>query len=566
MTKKRLRCAVYTRKSTEEGLDQDFNSLDAQREACEAYVKSQLHEGWALLRDRYDDGGYSGGSMSRPALTRLLAEVRAGRVDVIVVYKVDRLTRALSDFARLVEIFDSHCVSFVSVTQQFNTTTSMGRLTLNVLLSFAQFEREVTAERIRDKIAASKRKGMWMGGVVPLGYDAVEKKLVVNQDEARTVQAIFQLYLDLGTVARVKEAADEQGLRTKPRRPNNGERTGGQTFTRGHLYKVLSNPIYVGEVAHKGESYRGEHDAIIERTMWNDVQQRLRQNGVARSSTTNSRSPSLLAGLLTEENGERLTPSHAGKSGRRYRYYVSGASADTGSKRNRASLRLPAPEIEAVVVRELVAFLRDPARVLDALGVSLTSTKNVSRAIENATALSDQIESGSATDRSNLVRAILLRVNVDEAALRFVVCRSSLAAILRGAPHEKHADDADVFVFETPVALKRRGVESKLVLGNGQASRATPDRVLIDAVRKGHLWLEQLKSGQVRSARELAKKLRTDRSDMGRTLRLAFLAPDIVEAIFAGRQPVTCTASRLRRLSHLPLLWAEQRRVLGFDA
>jgi site-specific DNA recombinase len=340
----------------------------------------------------------------------------------------------------------------------------------------------------------------------------------------------------------------------------------GESFTRGHLYKLLSNPIYVGEVFHRGENYPGEHEAIIERATWSEVQTRLKQNGVPRTSTTNARSPSLLSGLLTGANGERLTPSHAGKSGRRYRYYVSSASVGASSKSNRETLRLPAPEIEAVVVREVAAFLRDPTRVLDALGVSSTSTKSVSRAIENAAALADQLEAGPAAEQSKLLRGILLRVDVGEAALRFVVRRRGLAAILDGEPHEKHADEAEIFVFETPITLKRRGVEAKLVLGNGQAPRTVPDRVLIDAVRKGHLWLEQLKSGQVRSVRELAKKLGTDRADMGRTLRLAFLAPDIVEAILAGRQPVTCTVSRLRRLSHLPLLWADQRRVLGFDA
>lgn len=565
MKEKRLRCAVYTRKSTEEGLDQGFNSLDAQREACEAYVKSQLHEGWTLLRDRYDDGGYSGGTMNRPALTRLLSEVRAGRVDVIVVYKVDRLTRALSDFARLVEIFDSHGVSFVSVTQQFNTTTSMGRLTLNVLLSFAQFEREVTAERIRDKIGASKRKGMWMGGVVPLGYHAVEKKLVVNPEEASIVRTIFQLYLELGTVARVKEAADEQGLRTKPRQPNNGERSGGEPFTRGHLYKLLSNPIYVGEVAHKGENYPGEHEAIIERATWIEVEERLRQNGVPRASTRNARSPSLLSGILRAENGQRLTPSHASKGDRRYRYYVSGSSVIAGAERNLTRSRLPAHEIEAAVLREVSTFLRDPALVLDALGATSTSTKIVSAAIDNAAKLAEQIEVGSAVEQSKLLRAILLRIEAGAASLRFVVSRRGLATIVGGEPHKKQTDDSDTVVFERPLVLKRRGVEAKLVVGNGQPTRATPDPVLIDAVRKGHLWLEKLKSGEVRSVRELAKKLGTDRSDTGRTLRLAFLAPDIVEAILAGRQPVTCTASRLRRLSHLPLLWADQRRALGFD-
>jgi site-specific DNA recombinase len=566
MTKKRLRCAVYTRKSTDEGLDQDFNSLDAQREACEAYIKSQLHEGWTLLRDRYDDGGYSGATMNRPALSRLLQEVRAGRVDVIVVYKVDRLTRALSDFARLVETFDSQSISFVSVTQQFNTTTSMGRLTLNVLLSFAQFEREVTAERIRDKIGASKKKGMWMGGVVPLGYDAAHKKLVVNKEEAETVRTIFRLYLERGTVARVKDAADQMGLRTKPRKPNNGTRSGGDRFTRGHIYKLLANPIYAGEVFHKGQHFPGEHEGIIERETWEQVQAKLRENGIERGSTTNSRRLSILAGLLFHETGERLSPSYASKSGRRYRYYVSRSEAGDSADERSCGLRLPAAEIEGIVIRETAAILGDPSRVLEAVGATCESAERVSAITRKAASLGDQLLGGTATERNSLLRAILTRVEVGEQCLRFVINRRSMAEAIGAVLPDEAPDGGFVAVFEMAATFKRRGVEMKLVLGDTERGALTPDPVLIDAVSKGHAWLEQLKSGQVASARALAEKLGRDRADLGKTLRLAFLAPDIVEAIFSGRQPVTCTVSRLRRLSHLPLAWAEQRKLLGFDA
>src|SRR6201987_5732239 len=271
----RRRCAIYTRKSSEEGLEQEFNSLAAQREACEAFIRSQQHEGWLLARTRYDDGGFSGGNMDRPALQGLLAEIRAGRFDIVVVYKVDRLTRSLADFARLVELFDAEAVSFVSVTQQFNTTSSMGRLTLNVLLSFAQFEREVTGERIRDKIAASKKKGMWMGGNVPLGYDADERTLVINPAEAETVRHIFALYRELGCVRRVKEEADRLGLRTKCRTAANGAERGGKPFSRGHLYTLLSNPIYTGRIAHKGEPPPGQQPALIDDESWSTVRDQL---------------------------------------------------------------------------------------------------------------------------------------------------------------------------------------------------------------------------------------------------------------------------------------------------
>src|SRR5438552_3120505 len=268
----RKRCAIYTRKSSEEGLEQEFNSLQAQCEACEAYIRSQRHEGWISARTRYDDGGFSGGNMERPALQRLLADIQASRIDIIVVYKVDRLTRSLADFARLVEIFDTQGVSFVSVTQQFNTTSSMGRLTLNVLLSFAQFEREVTGERIRDKIAASKKKGMWMGGLVPLGYDLRDHELVINPAGAEMIRTLFRLYRELGTVRRVKEAADRLGLVTKQRQQRSGRLTGGEPFTRGHLYKILSNPLYIGEIEHKGVQYPGQHPPLIDGATWDAVQ------------------------------------------------------------------------------------------------------------------------------------------------------------------------------------------------------------------------------------------------------------------------------------------------------
>src|ERR1700739_1669006 len=307
----RQRCATYTRKSSEEGLVQEFNSLAAQREACEAYIRSQQHEGWLLARHRYDDGGFSGGNLERPALQGLLADIRAGRIDIVVVYKVDRLTRSLADFARLVELFDAQGVSFVSVTQQFNTTSSMGRLTLNVLLSFAQFEREVTGERIRDKIAASKKKGMWMGGIVPLGYDASERTLVINPAEAETVRCIFTLYRELGCVRRVKEEADRLGLSTKRSTMASGTERGGKLFSRGHLYRLLSNPIYIGQIAHKGELYPGQHPALIDAETWTAVRDQLGTNATNRRGQAHATEPSLLAGVLVDAQGERLTPSHA---------------------------------------------------------------------------------------------------------------------------------------------------------------------------------------------------------------------------------------------------------------
>jgi site-specific DNA recombinase len=361
----RKRCAIYTRKSSEEGLEQEFNSLAAQREACEAFICSQRNEGWVLARTRYDDGGFSGGNMERPALQGLLVDIRAGRIDTVVVYKVDRLTRSLADFARLVEVFDAQGASFVSVTQQFNTTSSMGRLTLNVLLSFAQFEREVTGERIRDKIAASKKKGMWMGGNVPLGYDASERTLVLNPAEAETVRRIFDLYRKLGCVRRVKEEADRLGLRTKCSTTADGTKRGGRPFSRGHLYGLLSNPIYTGQIAHKGELYPGQHPALIENETWTAVRNQLAANTSDHRHRAKAAEPSLLAGLLVDARGERLIPSHAIKKGRRYRYYVSAALITEAGTDRAQGWRIVAREIEEVVVSILIEGLASPAKLVE---------------------------------------------------------------------------------------------------------------------------------------------------------------------------------------------------------
>jgi site-specific DNA recombinase len=322
--KKMFRCAIYTRKSTEHNLDLEFNSLDAQREACEAYIKSQAHEGWRLIPDYFDDGAFSGASLDRPALQKILADVRIGKVDIIVVYKVDRLTRSLTDFAKLVELFDQHAVSFVSVTQSFNTTSSMGRLTLNVLLSFAQFEREVIGERVRDKIAASKRKGIWVGGPVPFGYASINKKLVVVPEEAETVRMIFRRYLELGSVGALVEDLDRRGIRTRRRTETKGRTIGGIRFGVGPLAYLLKNRCYVGEVVYQGEAHLGEHEGILDRDTFEAVQAKLATGAVERRLRLKG-SPAILTGRIFDDRGNRMTPTHSNKLGVRYRYYVSHA-------------------------------------------------------------------------------------------------------------------------------------------------------------------------------------------------------------------------------------------------
>jgi len=350
---RKLRCAVYTRKSTEEGLDMEFNSLDAQREACEAYIASQKAEGWTLVPDRYDDGGFSGATLERPAVKRLLADVEAALIDVVVVYKIDRLSRSLMDFAKLVEVFDRKGVTFVSVTQSFNTTTSMGRLTLNILLSFAQFEREVIGERIRDKFAASRKKGMWMGGYPPLGYDIKDRKLVVNDAEAATVRMIFQRFLRVGSMTKLIVALRSEGLTTK----------GGKPVDKGYIYRILNNRVYLGQAVHKGTAYPGEHQAIIDQPLWDRVHSILRESPRTRGMRTRAQTPALLKGLIFGANGVAMTPSHTRRNGKLYRYYVS----TDALKRDSTSCpvrRVPAAEIENAVVDQLRALLRAPEVVV----------------------------------------------------------------------------------------------------------------------------------------------------------------------------------------------------------
>ena len=441
----RLRCAIYTRKSSDEGLEQEFNSLHAQREACEAYISSQRHEGWHVLSAHYDDGGYSGGTMDRPALQRLLADIDAGKVDVVVVYKIDRLTRSLFDFAKIVETFDAKGVSFVSVTQQFNTTTSMGRLTLNVLLSFAQFEREIIAERVRDKIAASKQKGMWMGGTVPLGYDAINRKLRINEQEAKTVRLLFELYLKLGSVRLLQEECQRLGLRTKLRTMLDGRQSGGTAFSRGHLYLIISNQIYIGRIPHKGRSYEGEHEGIIDAGTWDKVQAQLTTNAGRKRGRANSKHPSVLAGLLFTAEGVPFTPSHAVNHGRRYRYYVERALLTPDVEKGGSNTlqmnsggngvqtkgwRLPAHEIEHLVLKQVTAFIRDHVALLDALRFKKKTPDSVAAVLTGASKLADGRESGSVASHLEIVVSLVRRITVAEDQVTIEIDRKSLAGRL----------------------------------------------------------------------------------------------------------------------------------------
>jgi DNA invertase Pin-like site-specific DNA recombinase len=518
---RRLRCAIYTRKSSDEGLEQEFNSLHAQREACEAFILSQRHEGWHVLSAHYDDGGYSGGTMDRPALEHLLSDIRTGKVDVVVVYKIDRLTRSLFDFAKIVEAFDAKGVSFVSITQQFNTTTSMGRLTLNVLLSFAQFEREVIAERVRDKIAASKKKGMWMGGTVPLGYDAVNRKLRINGEEAKKIRLLFDLYLKLGSVRRLEAECKRLGLRTKLRTLLDGRQCGGTAFSRGHLYLIISNPLYIGRIPHKGLSYEGEHEAIIHAETWDKVQAQLATNAGRKRGRASSKHPSLLAGLLFTAEGVPFTPSHAVNHGRRYRYYVersllmpaaekvkSGAPQLTNSRNGvqTRGWRLPAHQVEQFVLKQMAAFLRDRGALLDALCFKRESPDVVSVVLARASKQADGCESGSFASQSEVVASLIRRIEIAYDRVSIKIDRRALAKrVMDQEVSLSAAANQRSIEIEVPVRFRRRGVEAKLVVLNQQQRAAEPDANLVNALARAHDWWGRIARGEASGISDIAR-------------------------------------------------------------
>jgi site-specific DNA recombinase len=550
------RCAIYTRKSSEEGLEQDFNSLQAQREACEAYIKSQRHEGWRLIEAPYDDGGLSGATMERPGLQRLLADIRTSRVDTIVVYKVDRLTRSLADFAKMVELFDAHSVSFVAVTQQFNTTTSMGRLTLNVLLSFAQFEREVTGERIRDKIAASKKKGMWMGGNVPLGYDVRDRKLLINPGEAETVRRIFQRYVALGSVRRLKEELDREGIKSKPRAGKTGQPCGGRPFSRGALYQLLSNPLYVGEIRHKGVCHPGQHEAILNRNLWDRAQRRLEENGSAPRPRRAKVDASPLAGKLFDESGERLTPSHATKNGRRYRYYVSRRLVTGTAQEGQPGWRLAAREIEHAVAEATSEILQDRAAVVAVISEVGVPSHQIPIILKTAAGVREKLR--SETEAPTLMAALVDRVALRRDAIDVVLSLNFLIT------QREHPPDAPRLTISRtiPMQLRHRGGEMRLIIEGAAGPTSNLDLGLVRIVARAVRWFEDLASQRENSLTEIAAREGVTDRYVGQLLPLALLSPDIIEAIAAGIQPPHMTAKRLiARAGRLPLEWSEQARA-----
>jgi len=522
----RVRCAIYTRKSSEEGLDQEFNSLDAQYEACKAYIASQRHEGWSLNRERYDDGGISGGTMARPALKALLDDVTAGRVDVIVIYKIDRLTRSLADFARIVEQLERANASFVSVTQSFNTNTSMGRLMLHVLLSFAQFEREVGAERVRDKIAASKAKGMWMGGTVPLGYDVDDRKLVINHPEADTVRALFAKFAELRSVQSTLRWAQREGLKTK-QRERLGISVGGKSFGYGSLRCVLSNRLYLGEIEHKGKIHQGQQDPIVDRQLFDEAQAIL-----ASLSTDAVRGPklvsgSLLQGLIVDRHGRTMGPAHTTRNGQRFRYYVT--HPKTIRDGDPAAYRLSANAIETICCELLAAYIAG-------------QVSNIDGAAEG-TRLAAILSGGEHRQRRELVLERVRKVTIGDAMLSMLL--NDGATLERSIERIRHCNDAKLIVGELVVSDQPRS-DPQLIILLKEAHRA---RAL--AMAKPNFALDRL-----------AKTFGRSTERYKRLLRLSYLSPSIVSTIIEGRQPAHLTGRFLQNLDRLPLSWTEQDALL----
>jgi len=523
MTK--LRCAIYTRKSSEEGLEQEFNSLDAQYEACKAYITSQRHEGWTLARERYDDGGISGGTMEREGLKALLADVAAGKVDVIVIYKIDRLTRSLADFARIVELLEKHGASFVSVTQSFNTKTSMGRLMLHVLLSFAQFEREVGAERVRDKIAASKAKGMWMGGTVPLGYDAVDRKLVVNGQEAETVRAIFGRFVELKSVQGTLRWAQRQGLKTK-HRSKNGTARGGRAFEYGSLRCILSNRLYAGQVEHKGKLFPGQHEAIVDEQLFQVAQTVLAILSSSAVSGPKLVSGSLLQGLIVDRHGRTMGPVHTTRNGQRFRYYVTHPKGI--GEGDPAPFRLAADAIENVICELLVDHLTGQVTNIDARS--------------DADRISTTLTGSDYRARRELMIERVRKVTIGDASLTLLL--------------------NDGTTLERTLERIRHGNDAKLIVGEPSTKQGKVDPQLIVLLRDAHR-AQTLALGKPKlSLDQLAKLFGRSTERYKRLLRLSYLSPKLVQAVINGEQPARITNRFLQNLDGIPLSWTDQEELL----
>ena len=544
MIKNKLKCAIYTRKSTEEGLEQDFNSLDAQREACEAYIKSQQHEGWILVEKQYNDGGFSGGNLERPALKELFKDIENNKIDIVVVYKVDRLTRSLLDFAKIVELFDSHEASFVSVTQNFNTTTSMGRLTLNILLSFAQFEREVTGERIRDKIAASKKKGMWMGGRVPIGYIIQNKKLIVDKINAQKVIAIFKKYLELKSVPKLKEYLKDNNIKSNTDR----------FFEKGQLYHILQNKIYTGKVVHKGNVYEGEHIGIIDEDIFNSVQKLLLENSTENKNKKSSNS--LLAGRIFDDNGNRMSPSHSKTRDKKYRYYVSQAITKFNKEKAGTVSKLPAEEIEKFVIEEINAYFENITKIQQYISdLPIEMQNNILAKLKTKSIFYD-----------NSMQNIISKVTISKDFIEIILSSNKIKEFLHKIANLDiiPTENSDNYI-EIKKNIKISTGNTKgckvLIIRKGEKSENKINETLVKVIVRSFYWHKLLISGKAQNTKDIQKleKLK-DNSYIKQVLNLRFLSPKIIDAILTGKQKEDLTITKL--FSIKTLNWHEQEQIL----
>lgn len=528
--KKQIRCAIYTRKSSEEGLEQDFNSLDAQREACEAYIKSQMHEGWVLLDKQYNDGGYSGGTMERPAFKELLKDIENDKIDIVVVYKVDRLTRSLMDFSKIIDVFDKHNASFVSITQHFNTTTSMGRLTLNILLSFAQFEREVTGERIRDKIAASKKKGMWMGGKVPLGYLKEDKKLIIHNEDAQKVQMLFDKYLELRSVPKLMQYLKENENKTKT----------DKYFSKGQLYHLLSNRVYIGKITHKDKVYDGEHEAIICDETFEKVQKLLYENKVDKTCGVKSSSNSLLAGLIYDDFGNKMTPSHSNNHGRRYRYYISRAlknNEETGS-----ISKISAGEVEKFVIETTKEFLKDKEQIQKIISEYKISKQN--KLIYIAQNIQDYSE-------PKLIKTIIHKIMVSKNLIEITYNEASIKNVLNALANNQEIVVPDKNEELTPIVISKNikitqpsRNDNILILNAKEYDTPEPNPYLVNAIVKSFYYHKQIQAGKTIEDLQIEEGLK-DSKYIRNIMNLKYISPKLTEQILNGTQPQELSLQRL---------------------
>ena len=569
---KQVRCAIYTRKSTEERLDMEYNSLEAQRDAALAYIKSQQHEGWYATDDNYDDGGFTGSNIDRPALQQLLRDVKNHKIDCIVVYKIDRLTRSLADFTKLVEILDEHQVTFVSVTQQFSTTSAMGKLTLNILLSFAEFEREMAGERIRDKIAASKRKGMWMGGTPPLGYDVKDRKIHINPKEAKLVRYIFKEYIKTGSVTDLITSLNSKGYRTKTWISQTGKKRGGQTFKKSMIYRFLNNRHYLGEIVHKDECYPGDHEAIIDEKTFNKAQSILENQLIKIGSQARLQTTALLKGLVFTPNNYTMTPSHTRKkNGKLYRYYVSTQAIKSGYASCPIG-QIPAGEIEEIILNQIYQLFRTPEMVSETLHrnhetQSALKESDIIDALKKVDPIWEQL---FPYEKARIIQLLIAKIIVNpehvEIHIRFNGIRSLVDEL--NSQNTEIDTNQQHFIVSLPVKFRRRDGRRRIIVPDNppetektvQPQQPKPESGLVRTLIRAHKWQRWILSKKYESYADIARKEGLTRAYVSRVCKLTLLSPEIQEAILNDELDKDI---HVKYFYDLPLLWEEQKQQIN---